>query len=275
MEENKLKNTIENITLLSSVDENLNSHNDTLNNIPYTFYLQTLIKVLCMLSFLSNISVVILLAAAKRLHKKHNIFLGSLAAADAIHSVYIWWVNEFNVYVNRNMFNVWIIRVGYSSSLTSICFIALIAIDRYIALVGAPLKYHIIVTTKRCALLVITVIIIYIQVVITYLSCCGEIKKLPGEKTSKKRQLRMSTNAAKSNKMLTTFIIITGVLILTWVPASVGYILIHNCYLFHENVLIIFGCDFLQICNSIVNPIIYIFRLDEFRKALQEIRKCI
>ncbi|XP_033109601.1 melanocortin receptor 4-like [Anneissia japonica] len=179
--------------------------------------------------------------------------------------------------------------------LISICSIACIAIDRYIALVWAPMRYHLIVTRKSCTIAVLVVIISQTSVALFLFLYCGwcshvmlivislyiavnttlYITIYKSIHNYRMKVPRLKHTFRESKRLLGTFSIIVGVLILTWgMVCSVCLILYYkgilsNTYTY-MSIIIYYLSYCLTTINSLANPIIYWFRLTEFQKAVKD-----
>ena len=96
---------------------------------------------------------------------------------------------------------------------------------------------------------------------------------------SNKENPRLPQNRREQNKRLAkTLFIVTLLSIVTWLPFGVIYILPYSVGQEYISLHVIFTGRLLQLTSSAVNPIVYCFRMPEFRNTLNKIfneRKCL
>ncbi|XP_071956046.1 melanocyte-stimulating hormone receptor-like [Antedon mediterranea] len=241
-----------------------------------------LINVMCVFSILANSFVLFLILATKKLRRVQNVFVSLLAFADASSSLFI-------ILVYTLSFNLFVVYMLNVCLVLSHCSIACIAIDRYIALVWAPMKYHLIVTKKTCTIAVITVIIfkavfialaegstfILAMSTMVYMILNTTLYITIYKTICNNKDCVLSTQKLKKGKkMLITFCVIVLVFDitngLTVLIHSVGLIFVASTDDATTHFLLYYISFCLMSVNALVNPIIYWFRLTEFRKAAKE-----
>lgn len=90
---------------------------------------------------------------------------------------------------------------------------------------------------------------------------------------SKKEDPQISRDKSEQNKRLAkTLFILTATSVVTWLPFTVTFVLPHNIRTHYDCVV---GSArqvgrFSQLANSLLNPMIYCFRMPEFRKILRQ-----
>ena len=92
-------------------------------------------------------------------------------------------------------------------------------------------------------------------------------------KLSKKEDPRISRDKREQNKRLAkTLFIVTATSVVTWLPFAVTFVLPHHIR--HQyNCAVLSACyvgRFTQLANSLLNPMIYCFRMPEFNKILRQ-----
>ncbi|XP_071944496.1 uncharacterized protein [Antedon mediterranea] len=173
-----------------------------------------------------------------------------------------------------------------------------VAVDRYIALVYAPLRYEVVVTFKRqitvCAaiwigpmfimfvlfyitafyftLLIIAVIVLMVLII----TVCLYFKIYHSISKSDHYLASMNiSNAKKSRKLLKTCLTITILYCILWLPYLVISCLVFipglACYLGRSLVYMNFFSGSLVFINSLTNPLIYWYNLPDFRNSFYDI----
>ena len=86
---------------------------------------------------------------------------------------------------------------------------------------------------------------------------------------SKKPDPRLPINRQQQNKKLVkTLFIVTFLSLITWLPFTVIHMLRFDVKIFAPGSILFDVAQFLQIGNSLINPVVYCFRMPEFRSTL-------
>ncbi|NXJ56387.1 MSHR protein, partial [Spizaetus tyrannus] len=276
-------------------------------NIPSELFLT-----LGLVSLVENLLVVAAILKNRNLHSPTYYFICCLAVSDMLVSVsnlaetLFMLLMEHGVLVVhtsivRHMDNV-IDMLICSSVVSSLSFLGVIAVDRYITIFYA-LRYHSIMTLQRA---VVTMASIWLTstisstVFITYCRNNAILLCLIGfflfmlvlmlvlyihmfalarhHLRSISRQQKQPTVYHNSSlKGAVTLTILLGVFFICWGPFFFHLILIVTCptnpfctcFFSYFNLFLI-----LIICNSVIDPLIYAFRSQELRRTLQEVVRC-
>ncbi|XP_033122533.1 G-protein coupled receptor 12-like isoform X2 [Anneissia japonica] len=201
-----------------------------------------------------------------------------------------WWENSES-WIEKNGQSL-IRMVSSATLLISLFAVSCVAIDRYIALVWAPMKYHLIVTPKSCTLAVIIVIasqtfvgillnlyrqceICFPMILFLYIALNVTLYIVIYKSIGNNRKsISIPRHTLdESKRLLRTFCIIVGVFTLTLGLVCFMYIflIVNGTIPDPKTVITYYLCYFLMTINSLANPIIYWFRLSEFRKAVKNI----
>lgn len=96
-------------------------------------------------------------------------------------------------------------------------------------------------------------------------------------KSSKKDDPRIPRDKREQNKRLAkTLFIVTLSSFVTWLPFAVTFVLPHHVEN-HESCILrsaVFAGKFLQLANSFLNPVVYCFRMPQFRRILRKLLRC-
>ncbi|XP_049660172.1 tubulin beta-3 chain [Accipiter gentilis] len=276
-------------------------------NIPSELFLT-----LGLVSLVENLLVVAAILKNRNLHSPTYYFICCLAISDMLVSVsnlaetLFMLLMEHGVLVVhtsivRHMDNV-IDMLICSSVVSSLSFLGVIAVDRYITIFYA-LRYHSIMTLQRA---VVTMASIWLTstvsstVFITYCHNNAILLCLIGfflfmlvlmlvlyihMFTLARHHLRSISRQQKqptvyhdsSLKGAVTLTILLGVFFICWGPFFFHLILIVTCptnpfctcFFSYFNLFLI-----LIICNSVIDPLIYAFRSQELRRTLREVVRC-
>ena len=92
-------------------------------------------------------------------------------------------------------------------------------------------------------------------------------------KLSKKEDPRISRDKREQNKRLAkTLFIVTATSVVTWLPFAVTFVLPHHIR--HQYDCAVHSVSYIgrftQLTNSLLNPMIYCFRMPEFRRILKQ-----
>ncbi|NXI50479.1 MSHR protein, partial [Chloroceryle aenea] len=166
-----------------------------------------------------------------------------------------------------------------SSVVSSLSFLGVIAVDRYITIFYA-LRYHSIMTLQRA---VVTMASVWLAstvssvVFVTYYRNNAILLCLPGFRLIPSQQKQPTVYRSSSLKGAVTLTILLGVFFICWGPFFFHLILIVTCptnpfctcFFSYFNLFHI-----LIICNSVIDPLIYAFRSRELRRTLREVMLC-
>ncbi|KAJ7312180.1 hypothetical protein JRQ81_006538 [Phrynocephalus forsythii] len=262
-------------------------------------------------SFVENMVVVAAIFKNRNLHSPMYYFICCLAVADMLVSISNVVETIFMLLLEHGLLvmasssvqlmdNIMDILIC-SSLMSSLSFLGIIAVDRYITIFYA-LRYHNIMTFQR-AVTVIAVVwvvscvssIIFIAydgeaailcLVIFFLSMVTLIVALyihmftlahRHARRISSLQRKQSAMQFTSMKGAITLSILLGVFFICWGPFFLHLTLILICpsqpacicYFKYFSLYLI-----LVICNSVVDPVIYAFRSQELRKTLKEVVMC-
>ncbi|XP_074895415.1 tubulin beta-3 chain [Buteo buteo] len=276
-------------------------------NIPSELFLT-----LGLVSLVENLLVVAAILKNRNLHSPTYYFICCLAVSDMLVSVsnlaetLFMLLMEHGVLVVhtsivRHMDNV-IDMLICSSVVSSLSFLGVIAVDRYITIFYA-LRYHSIMTLQRA---VVTMAAIWLTstvsstVFITYCHNNAILLCLIGFfffmlvlmlvlyihmfalarhhlRSISRQQKQPTVYHDSSLKGAVTLTILLGVFFICWGPFFFHLILIVTCptnpfctcFFSYFNLFLI-----LIICNSVIDPLIYAFRSQELRQTLREVVRC-
>ncbi|XP_069072911.1 melanocyte-stimulating hormone receptor [Pleurodeles waltl] len=302
------------VPLLSTT---VNASNQSASNVTNTtctgvYTPNELFVVLSLLSLLENILVVIAILKNRNLHSPMYFFICCLAVSDMLVSashlvetsvilMIQHGVVDIPQNVLRQMDNIFDMMIC-SSVVSSLSFLGVIAVDRYITIFYA-LRYHSIMTIHRAMIIIIliwvlstissTIFIAYhssnvviiclisfflfmlILMVTLYIHMFVLARQ--HARSISNLNKRRSAPHRTSLKGAVTLTILLGIFFLCWGPFFLHLTLIVSCpknpictcVFSYFNLFLI-----LIICNSVIDPIIYAFRSEELRKTLKEIAFC-
>ncbi|XP_048815000.1 tubulin beta-3 chain [Lagopus muta] len=265
-----------------------------------------------LVSLVENLLVVAAILKNRNLHSPMYYFICCLAVSDMLVSVsnlaetLFMLLMEHGVLVIRasivrHMDNV-IDMLICSSVVSSLSFLGVIAVDRYITIFYA-LRYHSIMTLQRAVVTMATVWLastVSSTVFITYYRNNAILLCLIGfflfmlvlmlvlyihmfalarhhVRNISSQQKQPTIYRTSSLKGAVTLTILLGVFFICWGPFFFHLILIVTCptnpfctcFFSYFNLFLI-----LIICNSVVDPLIYAFRSQELRRTLREVVLC-
>ncbi|XP_067158928.1 tubulin beta-3 chain [Apteryx mantelli] len=271
-----------------------------------------LFLVLGLVSLVENVLVVAAILKNRNLHSPMYYFICCLAVSDMLVSVsnlvetLFMLLMEHGVLVIRasiirHMDNV-IDMLICSSVVSSLSFLGVIAVDRYITIFYA-LRYHSIMTLQRAVVTMASVWLastVSSTVFITYYHSNAILLCLIGFflfmlvlmlvlyihmfalarhhlHSISSQQKKPTVYRTSSLKGAVTLTILLGVFFVCWGPFFFHLILIVTCptnpfctcFFSYFNLFLI-----LIICNSVVDPLIYAFRSQELRRTLREVVLC-
>lgn len=87
---------------------------------------------------------------------------------------------------------------------------------------------------------------------------------------TKRNQLKNSRSMAQQKRLAKTLCIVTIISLITWLPTPIGLAI--PTYLRDSNLLYVRVTLALQYANSFLNPVVYCFRMPEFKKILKDDR---
>ncbi|KAM7101362.1 melanocyte-stimulating hormone receptor [Ciconia maguari] len=265
-----------------------------------------------LVSLVENLLVVAAILKNRNLHLPMYYFICCLAVSDMLVSVsnlaemLFMLLMEHGVLVVRasivrHMDNV-IAMLICSSVVSSLSFLAVIAVDRYITIFYA-LRYHSIMTLQRAMVTMAgvwlastvssTVFITYyrnnaillcligffffvlVLMLVLYIHMFALARHHLRSISSQQKQ--PTVYRSSSLKGAVTLTILLGVFFICWGPFFFHLILIVTCptnpfctcFFGYFNLFLI-----LIICNSVVDPLIYAFRSQELRRTLWEVVLC-
>ncbi|ETE69163.1 Melanocyte-stimulating hormone receptor, partial [Ophiophagus hannah] len=264
------------------------------------------------MSFVENLLVVAAIVKNRNLHSPMYYFICCLAISDMLVSVSNLVETLFMLLIEHGMLVIEASLVKQvdnvmdmlicSSLMSSLSFLGVIAMDRYITIFYA-LRYHSIMTIQRAAILMVAVWLVSIVssilfiaydstavlmcLVAFFLSVLTLIAGLYIHMfmLAHRHARQISTMYGKqhapqftSMKGAITLTILLGVFLICWGPFFLHLILILicpsrpacKCYFRYFSLYLI-----LIICNSVVDPIIYAFRSQELRRTLKEVALCL
>ena len=251
----------------------------------WDLYWSLFFGLLCFLIIVGNaLSISILFK--RRLRKRPHFLLISLAFADLLVGlipVPLFIMNQANVLLHTAY---WVyLCVDMITGLSSVFTLTAISLERLHAIVR-PLR-HRQLTLRSCAIAIVTPWILsiigtsvpvfpfitYIQtssliiislstpLLITCVSYCiiwrKQASRIPSE-----------VRARKDVHLNKTLLLITAVFVLSWLPFQVLPILMSLCISCQILPMIFYVAKFLQYSNSLMNFLVYCFRMPDFRKAL-------
>ncbi|XP_053127280.1 melanocyte-stimulating hormone receptor [Hemicordylus capensis] len=263
------------------------------------------------MSFVENLLVIAAITRNHNLHSPMYYFICCLAVSDMLVSVsnlgetlFILLIEHGLLVVELNMVKC----VDYamdmlicSSLMSSISFLGIIAIDRYITIFYA-LRYHSIMTAQRAVVVIVavwllssvssivfivyesnavilTVVVFFLSMIILIVGLYIHMFTLAHQHARRISSMQRKPPATHftSMKGAVTLTILLGVFFICWGPFFLHLILIITCpkhptcrcYFRYFNLYLI-----LVICNSVVDPVIYAYRSQELRKTLKEMVWC-
>ncbi|XP_073440055.1 melanocyte-stimulating hormone receptor [Dendrobates tinctorius] len=300
---------ITNVTLQSTSDVRANETTIIHIEVPKGVFL-----FLCVLSLLENILVVVAIAKNHNLHSPMYYFICCLAASDMLVSIsnlvetlililLSYAAIEYNEPMVKMMDNI-VDTMILCSLVTSLSFLGVIAVDRYVTIFYA-LRYHNIITHRRVIRAIIGIWVGSIACSVTFIVFSDShvvilcliafftfmlvlmlglyihmfvlarkhSQIIMAQQKGVQRGFSPHQAAAKLRGAITLTMLL-GIFFLCWGPFFLHLTLIVSCpkHPFCREYFKYFNITFvLMIFNSIIDPIIYAFRSQELRKTL----KCI
>ena len=232
----------------------------------------------------------------QRRRKRAYFLLISLAVADLL--VGLFTIPLYMAVHNTQSFTMWLVSTGADvfTGITSIYTLAVISLERMFA-IGWPFRhrtlnfrvyiYGIVVPWFVAAIFTTTVFLNVLQFItresFTFLiflfqttpllvMCVAYYVTWRKQRSPVGNQNR---GMAREARLAKTLFLITGFSLLTWLPFQiVNFLVLSNnsvrIYLLHNPAAII-TIKLLQFSNSLVNVVIYPFRIPEFKNTLREI----
>nr|XP_020644038.1 tubulin beta-3 chain [Pogona vitticeps] len=262
-------------------------------------------------SFVENMVVVAAIFKNQNLHSPMYYFICCLAVSDmlvsisnVVETIFMLLLEHGMLVMDsssvRKMDNIMDMLIC-SSLMSSLSFLGVIAVDRYITIFYA-LRYHNIMTFQRAIVIIVAVwvvstisstifiaydsttvilclVVFFLSMVILLVALYIHMFTLAHRHARKISSLQRKQSAMQftSMKGAITLSILFGVFFVCWGPFFLHLILIITCpgqpactcYFSYFSLYLI-----LVICNSVVDPIIYAFRSQELRKTLKEVVMC-
>nr|AAT90167.1 melanocortin 1 receptor [Aspidoscelis inornatus]AAT90168.1 melanocortin 1 receptor [Aspidoscelis inornatus]AAT90170.1 melanocortin 1 receptor [Aspidoscelis inornatus]AAT90171.1 melanocortin 1 receptor [Aspidoscelis inornatus]AAT90172.1 melanocortin 1 receptor [Aspidoscelis inornatus] len=263
------------------------------------------------MSLVENLLVVAAIIKNRNLHSPMYYFICCLAVSDTLVSVSNLVETLFMLLLEngvlvvegstlRHMDNVMDMLIC-SSLMSSLSFLGVIAVDRYITIFYA-LRYHSIMTIQRAVVIIMVVwvississtifiaydstavilclVVFFLSMIILIVALYIHMFTLAYQHARRISimQRKQSSPQFRSMKGAITLTILLGVFFVCWGPFFLHLILILicperptcTCYFSYFNLYLV-----LVICNSVVDPIIYAFRSQELRRTLKEVVLC-
>uniref|UniRef100_A0A8C5R252 Melanocyte-stimulating hormone receptor n=1 Tax=Leptobrachium leishanense TaxID=445787 RepID=A0A8C5R252_9ANUR len=299
-----LFNNSTNLTLSYESDSKAN---ETIINIHVP---EEIFLVLCLFALVENVLVVVAILKNRNLHSSMYYFLCCLAMSDMLVSISHLSESTYMLLGNHGLIKIDVMTDNIfdmmicCSVVSSLSFLAAIAVDRYITIFYA-LRYHNIMTHRRvfiiigviwvastiCSVLfiiysrkeevILCLIAFFVFMLVLMVALYIHMFALARRHSRSITTLRMETtrrvvvpHSRVHMKGAITLSILLGIFFVCWGPFFLQLTLIISCprhvlcvnYFKYFNFYII-----LIICNSVIDPIIYAFRSQELRKTLRDI----
>ncbi|XP_071950894.1 adrenocorticotropic hormone receptor-like [Antedon mediterranea] len=242
---------------------------------------------------IENAIVLLIVLKSKKFRNKRNIFLFSLSLADFI-------VGLQSVLIYADIFNESYVfgSILDAMFLVSMFSISAVCIERYIAIVGAPFTYKQIITLKRCLVVCffiwdipITVILViygyvynrWTRFAFACVSLCSIVAncilyyKISLELTKNDRKITedfRNNMLGRSRKLIRSFTILLVISSVCWLPLCCFWTLAVIYETVDNNVNSENWLFCLALSNSVINPIVYWFRLPGIKEELQNLICC-
>ncbi|XP_078363811.1 adenosine receptor A3-like [Oculina patagonica] len=237
----------------------------------------------------------------RRLCKRAHFLLISLAVADllvGLLTVPLYIAISTLLYLGRPDQLVWFVYeyADIFTGITSIYTLAVISMERMYA-IGWPLRHR----TLNLRVYILAIVIPWIvAVVLTSLQLMSFVNVITRESLlfpfilfqgtpllimctaylliwkKQKSPMGNQIHAAREARLAKTLFMITGASLFTWLPFQIMNLLLPLKVIgyFPNFNTIIYFIKFLQFSNSLVNVIIYPFRISEFKNALLQMFNC-
>ena len=244
-----------------------------------------------------NLLIIGLFAVNKKLRKKSLFLVVNMAFADLIFGavslplrIYLVWVyyQPWTAMHNRSLYRYYLIieTVSLQASLISAAFMSG---ERFYAIYW-PLKhrtlsmraYRIVIFVLWTLAIILTTVFIILYLLISgkhafyvlmsfslillFIVCgcnIGIWRKLQHGRVVSQQQNR----ASQIQRLTKTLLFVSSIVLLSWLP----FIILYYLGFFYKVSIpenIYFAVDILNYSNSVLNPVVYTFRISEFRQAL-------
>ncbi|XP_062817772.1 melanocyte-stimulating hormone receptor-like [Anolis carolinensis] len=296
--------TVHNATLAGNLSvngtEGGNCSTDNPLMIPHEVFL-----ILGAISFVENLLVVAAIAKNHNLHSPMYYFICCLAMSDMLVSIsnvvetFFMLLNDHGLLLlgksTIKHMDIIMDMLICSSLLSSLSFLSVIAIDRYITIFYA-LRYHNIMTFQRALALILSIwavcfvasivfilndspavitclVVFFVAVVTLILALYTHMFILARHHARRMSHIPKKQNSPQMSSMkgAITLTILLGVFLICWGPFFLHLTLIIicpfrcACYFNYFSLYLI-----LIICNSVVDPVIYAFRSQELKRTLKD-----
>ena len=241
---------------------------------------------------LLNFGSVLIFASEKTLRKRHHIFLGSLAVSECIYvvtAIISILYRDPEPSIRQALYSI-----ICASHVVSFETVLAIAIERLLVIVIFPFKKDLNSPKKlftTCAVLwilsyttvgmvfisadnmlfefefiiaiynIAVVVLVSATYCVIYISVCRHETQMD----IVPQELRLS------KRLLKTFAIVVGVFAISWLPIEIVGILDYSFKFRCENIIIVdiyITCFILSLTHSLATPIVYGWRIEDFRKAV-------
>ncbi|XP_033110820.1 histamine H2 receptor-like [Anneissia japonica] len=296
-----------------TVTDNPSTIFNIINESPVSGFCRILTLLIGVVAIAENLVTVLMLCFVRQLRKLQNVLIANLAVVDFLVGVATTWFVTSHLY--RSSYNTYSLLSlnSTSNAMFSLIWIFAVSLERFLAVVVAPLRYRYIV--NKCRLLISCILIWlfsicfmtciltmiafglydpkYLQIVyLVYFSmtCTVGIVYLIIFSSVKCQSKRFQTGCvfgaarqARLRSLFFTFAILFGILCLCLLPNQLFMMYVIN----NQSPNIVFSLDntfkavfydinhMLLPLNSALNPFVYWWRIPEFRQAYTGVfRRC-
>ncbi|XP_033113434.1 adenosine receptor A2b-like [Anneissia japonica] len=263
---------------------------------PFARAILPLIYILLAVCISLNTLNMVMIAKSKILRQKHNIFIFLLALSDCVG---VFCLTAVTVQLSGHIFHPYAYVFSYGFLLTSSSTVCVVALDRSLALVWAPLRYASIVTTNACKFACVVLLVcpttclllashvsfdlminVYAVLTLVIIFLNGFLYTNIYYQLCKQRENFnvSSQEMTELKKLLKTFSITVGMFAIAWSPFAISTIMFNiigvNCRANSSILSMVLITNIMSGLNTLANPIIYAFRLTELRKGLKSLFIC-